>query len=173
MTSLKLIAAATVIAGGGYAGILLSSAFSVRLRQLGQISDAIARIEFNIGFLHMNVSDSVKYAAELAKGTVNKIFMQTAEDIYNDGMKPSSAFERALRKYDDDLCLTANDKNIIREFAENFGAGDAESEINNIKATSAKLKLAVSEATEECERKGKLWRAVGILGGIFAVILLF
>lgn len=171
--SLKLLAAVMVIFGGGYAGVFFSSFFSIRVRQLKQLSNAITQIGFNIGFLHMNVADSMRCAAGLVKGTVNKIFIWAANDISSNGVKPSIAFDRALRRYSDDLCLTSDDRNIIKEFAENFGAGDPESELNNIKAASAKLKLAETEAESERDQKGKLWRGIGILGGIFAVILLF
>ncbi len=171
--SVKLLAAVMVIFGGGYAGVLLSSAFSTRVRQLKQLSNGISQIGFNINFLHMNVADSMRCASGLVKGTVNKIFMCAAEDISSNGIKPSVAFDRAMRRYGDDLCLTSADREIIKEFADNLGIGDAESEMNNIKAAAAKLHLAETEAESERDQKGRLWRGVGILGGVFAVILLF
>ena len=44
--------------------------------------------------------------------------------------------------------------------------------MNNIKAACAKLKLAQTAAETERDRRGKLWRGIGLLGGIFAAVML-
>ena len=65
------------------------------------------------------------------------------------------------------------DLEFSREFAKNLGKGDVDSEINNIKAACAKLTLAKARAEGELARRGKLWRGMGMLGGMLLVILLF
>lgn len=170
---LKVIAAAVLILGGGYIGILASSVFSVREKQLNRLIAIITRMDFNMGFLHMNIADAMSSAAGCEKSAVCKVFRVTAERIRHDGIPPAVALENVFRDYNNEFCLTADDKTILLEFAENLGIGDTESECNNIKAACAKLTVASSEAKGEVEQRGKLWRGLGFLGGIFTAIILF
>lgn len=169
----KVVASAILVLGGGYVGILASSVFSVREKQLNRLISIITRMDFNMGFLHMNIADAMSNAAGCENGTISNAFRIAAERMRHDGISPGAALENVLRDYDSEFCLTEGDRGILLEFAENLGIGDTESECNNIKAACAKLSIASSEAKGEAEQRGKLWRGLGFLGGIFAAIILF
>ena len=64
------------------------------------------------------------------------------------------------------------DIEIMTEFALRLGEGDRDSELCNINAACAKLKLAYDEAVCDRDSRAKLWRGVGLLAGCFAVVLL-
>ena len=171
--SLRIISFGIIVLCGGYLGTVLSSAFSVRIRQLNQLIYVINQMWFNMGFLKMTVADAMSEAAKLSKGAIKNIFCDSALIIKESGQKPSAAVERGFIKYKDDLCLSKEDRGIIEEFAHLLGTGDKENEENNVKAVIAKLTVSLEEAENQWKSKGKVWRGLGYLGGLFLAIILF
>ncbi|MBQ3573355.1 MAG: stage III sporulation protein AB [Clostridia bacterium] len=171
--AVRIIAAAVVVMGGGYIGLLFSSRLAVRVSQIEQLLCALTQIEFNISFLKMPISKALSAAACGNKGAIGRIFSEVARQIKELNISPSVAFERAVMGNRSSLCILKEDMEIVSEFAKNLGKGDVDSEINNIKAACAKLTLAKARAEGELARRGKLWRGMGMLGGMLLVILLF
>lgn len=170
-TILRFSAAVILILGGGYVGCLAASPFSVRVEQIELFRLALTQISFNIGFLKLPITRAIEEAAKARKGAVGRILLNAAEKMRD--AEPFDAFSEAIEQNKTYLCMTDADTEIIREFAENLGKGDTESELNNIKAACAKLKLAYDLADAERVKNVKLRRGIGLLGGILAAILLF
>lgn len=170
---LRILASAVIVLGGGYIGLLLAAGLDTRVRQLEQSRMALTQMEFNIGFLKMPVVDALCGAAKTRRGAVAALLSSAASEIEKSGISPSSAFERAVLKNRRFLSMTKDDIDILTEFASGLGRGDVDSELCNIKATCAKLKAAQNEAEGERDKKGRLWRGMGLLGGMLAVVLLF
>ena len=171
--ALRIISFGTIVLCGGYLSTVLSSVFSVRIKQLSQLISVINQMWFNMGFLKMTVSDAMSEAAKLSRGTIKNIFNDSALIIKESGQKPSAALERSFKKYKDDLCLSKEDKDIVMEFAHLLGTGDKENEENNVKAVIAKLTISLEEAENLWKSKGKLWKGLGYLGGLLLAIILF
>lgn len=169
-TVLRLGAAMVTVLGGGYGGMLAASKLSVRSAQLEETHSALTQISFNIGFLRLPAASAVGEAAKTKSGAVGRLFESAAEDMKR--LSPSVAFERALLESRRELCLTEDDTRILTDFASSLGKGDAESELNNIAAACAKIKVALAGAEADRDRRGRLWRGAGFLAGIFAAIML-
>ncbi len=170
---MKLIAAAILVLGGGYLGILFASSLAIRVNQIEEMRLALTRMSFNISFLKMPVKEALTSASKTSKGGVCRVLLDVANMIENEGLSPSCAWERAILKNRSALCLTKSEIDILEEFANNLGKGDTENEINNIKATCAKLSLSQTTAEGERDSKGRLWRGAGLLAGMFVAVLLF
>lgn len=171
--TLKIVFSLVIIFCGGYLGMIASSALSIRINQIEELSIAINQIGFNIGFLKMPVFEAISSVAKSRHGAVARFLGNISEEMSEFGFSPADAFEKAIEKSAGELCISENDTLILREFAENLGKGGVEYEMNNINAVSAKLKIAKDEAEGEKNQKYKLWRGAGILIGIFIVIMLF
>lgn len=170
---LKIIAAAAVILGGGYVGLLLAANLDVRAKQIEQFRLALTHMGFCISFLKMPVAQALRGAARSCSGAVGRVLSGAAEEIYSSGAAPSAAMERAVLKNRSALCISDSDAEIIREFAANLGTGDTENEMGNINAACARLAVAQTAAEGDRDRRGKLWRGMGLLCGMFAAVLLF
>ena len=169
---MKLIAAAILVLGGGYIGILFASGLAIRVNQIEEMRLALMRMSFNISFLKMPVKEALASAAKTSKGGIYRLLVDAA-DMINNGLSPGCAWERAILKNRSHLCLKSSDTDILNEFANNLGRGDTENEINNIKATCAKLSLTQTTAEGERDSKGRVWKGAGVLAGMFVAVLLF
>lgn len=168
---LKAVSAVVIVLGGGYIGGLLASRYSVRVVQLRQLSDAMEQLGFNIGFLKMPAATALAETGRSGRGAISSILTHASEKIAS-GRTPSEAWEAAMHWCSGKLCLTDEDSEILSVFARSMGIGDVESELSNIKAASARLKLALSNAEAERDRMSRLTRGAGYLGGMLAAVIL-
>lgn len=168
---LKAVLAAIIVLGGGYIGNLLASRYAVRVVQLQQLSDAMEQLSFNIGFLKMPAATALAETGRSGWGAISGVLIYASERIA-EGKTPSVAWEAAMRHFSSKLCMTDEDSEILRVFVRSMGIGDVESELNNIKAASARLRLALSNAEAERDRMSRLTRGAGYLGGMLAAVIL-
>lgn len=170
--AIQTAAAVTLVMGGGYIGYIGASRYKLRVLQLKQLCDMLIQLKFNMSFLRLPVHEALKAAAISRRSTIGEVMRRMSEEMSVKGSSPGEAWRFAAKLKRKSLCITEEDLEILNLFAENLGRGDTESECRNIDAAFAKLTLAYNAASAECERKYKLVRGVGTLGGILAVILL-
>ncbi len=168
----KTAAAAIIVLGGGYIGRLAASCYTVRTAQLEQFLEALAQLEFSIGFLKLPAAQALSRAGGSRRGAVSRILKEAAEDISDLKKTPYEAWGDALNRNGSSLCITDEDAEILMQFADNLGGGDVESERSNIRAARAKLELARRDAKAESERMCRLLKGAGMLGGMLAAVLL-
>lgn len=173
MSTLKILASAAVVLGGGYIGLLLASTLDIRVRQLEQFRLAIEQMGFSISFLKLPVAEAFCGAAKSRSGAVGRILSGAASEISENRLSPAVALERSVQRNRSSLCVGEEELDILSEFAASLGRGDAESELSNINAACARLKIAQAAAEGERDQKGRMWRGIGLLCGMFAVVMLF
>lgn len=171
--TLKILASAFIIIGSGYLGLIIASRYTVRVRQIEQFRLAIEQMGFSIGFLKMPLSEALLGVSKSRKGAVGRILQAASEEVSMDGVSPSAAFERSVLRNRDALCMDEEELSILSEFAASLGKGGVDSELSNINAACARLKIAQTAAESLGEQQGRMWRGLGFLFGIFVVIILF
>ena len=82
-------------------------------------------------------------------------------------------WKKAFERFESRLNLTTEDKKIILDFSKNLGCGDCTREKNNIKAALMRLKVAEDDARAMASKNVRMYRGLGVLVGIFIVIVLF
>lgn len=170
----KLIAAVVVVLGGWYLGRYLSAEFGIHVRQLSGFQAALKQLEFNIRFMNLPLCDALRSTAETQRGVIGSILKEVADGLTrNRGSTVTDAWDRAVQAQKGRLCLADEELGILSSFAEHLGAGDCESEVNNIRAACLKLKVAEEAAREEMNKNDKLYRSMGVLLGILVVIVMF
>ena len=168
---LKAVSAMVIVLGGGYIGSLFASRYSVRVVQLQQLSDALEQLSFNIGFLKMPAAKALDETGRSGRGAISSVLSYASEKIAA-GQTPFAAWESAMRHCSGKLCITEEDSEILFVFAQSLGIGDVESELSNIKAALARLKLAHANAEAERDRMSRLTGGAGYLGGMLVAVIL-
>lgn len=83
-----------------------------------------------------------------------------------------SAYQAVKKKIETSQCLIESDWKILDRFFCEEGTGDYEAELSCFSAVEAALDQNKKEAKNRWERYGRLYAAGGLMGGLFAVILL-
>ena len=72
-----------------------------------------------------------------------------------------------------DTSLTQEDRARLKELGDSLGYLDKAMQLANLEAYSRELDLSIEELTEGLPAKKKLFRSLGLMGGLFLAILLF
>ena len=154
-------------------GLLLADTFKRRVAQLEDCQNVLSALEFDIGFMNMPISEALMRCGDRAKGGIRDVLMYVCDRLSEDRCRDMQGlWKRALDRFGQELCLTDEDKKILIDFSKALGSGDCANEINNIKMASARLSVAQNDARELAKRNVKVYRGLGLLSGIFIVIVL-
>ncbi len=170
---LRLIICVAIVAGCGYLGFLFADNFKKRVAQLEELQNILAGLEFDIGFMNLPLQEALIRCAESAKGGIRDVVMYVSERLFEDRCHDMQVlWKRALDRFAQELSLTQEDKKVLIDFSKALGSGDCANEINNIRMASARLSVAECDARELAKRNVKIYRGLGLLAGIFIVIVL-
>ncbi len=76
------------------------------------------------------------------------------------------------RAVNSDSGIGDDEKKILTAFGETFGSGDIKGELSEIEMLIENLRIAGEKRRREYEKKGRLYRSVGILSGVMTGILI-
>lgn len=172
--TIRFIAYLSIILGCGYIGLYMASAIDKRIKQLIGFENMVKQLSFNIGFLSLPIRDAIYKASETQEGTIKKIAENVSGIMLGrPDVTMQYAWGCAIKNYKDSLYLKESEIMILEDFSVNIGSGGKEETLDCLKATSAKLHLAIDSARSEQLKDGKLYKGIGFLTGMLIVILLF
>lgn len=170
---LRLCVGLVLLFGCGYAGILFSKRFQYRVIQLGELQNALVRLEYDIDYLCIPLGESFEKIAQNTESELKYVFKYIAKRMKdNPGCDMYKLWKRSFSKFCMDLALTDEDVSAVTEFSKMLGMGNREKEKNNIKITQMRLKILEENAKCDAEKNIKMYRGLGFLAGCFLVIVL-
>ncbi|MDD2955215.1 MAG: stage III sporulation protein AA [Oscillospiraceae bacterium] len=89
------------------------------------------------------------------------------------GVPFPQAWVQAVEKEEKRLALSPQDTGCLRQWGDFLGAADLESQLEQLRLARAVLERQREEAWERQNSLGRLYGTLGVLGGAFAVILLW
>lgn len=171
--TVQLIACAVVVCGCAYLGVLFSDSFRKRVRQLEEFCLVVKQLEYDIDFLNTPLGESLIRLSGMCEGGVSDVLKYVGNNLSGAGcVEMLGLWKKAFDRFEKELALTEDDKRIIFDFTKNLGCGDRIREKNNIKAAEMRLNAAREDAAVFAATNVKMYRGLGILAGIFIVIVL-
>ncbi len=170
---ITLISGSTILLGCGGLGMLLAAGCKKRVSQLVQLETAISQLEFDIDFLCLELDESFEKIIVRMDGALKEVFVYIRERLKNQkGTDMQRVWARAFKRCEDEIFLSGEDMQIVFDFSKNLGCGNRSTEKNNIKAALMRLKVAEEEARESAKKNVKMYRGLGLLAGIFIILVL-
>ncbi len=171
--TMHLLASGAILLGCAYLGILFASSYKRRVEQITEFENVLMQLEFDIDFMGITLDESFEKIVKNCDGGVKDVLQYVCERLRKDRFSDMpKLWERGFKRFKGDIFLTDDDIDILIEFSKTLGCGDKTREKNNIKMASMRLKLAEEEAREEAKRNMKMYRGLGLLTGVFLVIVL-
>ncbi len=170
----KLLCGIVIILGFTYCGLSYGEKLKRRVTQLAEICDGLTLLEFNIRYMNYPIVEAFYNMGQSCNGVIGGIFKRSSQILAgNTGNTPGEAFLKAVNENISNLMLTNDEIHILKSFSKTLGEGDREMEISNIKTAKARLAASMSQAEEEIGKKVKIGRSMGVMLGLFVVIVLF
>lgn len=98
-------------------------------------------------------------------------FLQTVNRLFQNGASLQHAWEQAAKELQNACTLQQEEITLIRAFCSAFGNTDRAGQSSNCAYFIAQLEAVEATALAASRKKGGLYRTLGVLGGIFLVIL--
>lgn len=98
-------------------------------------------------------------------------FLQTVNRLFQNGESLQYAWEQAAVELQNSGVLQQEEITLIRSFCSAFGSTDREGQSANCAYFIAQLETVEATALAAGQKKVGLYRTLGVLGGVFLVIL--
>ncbi len=170
---LKLAGSILVLSTATYFGFKLSRRCSDRPQQLRQIIGCIVSLKSFINYISMPLPEALARSTAGTGGPVAALFTAVAGLLEeNVRMKPQEAIEAVLRNMEGCLALDKPEQEILGIMGANLGALNREEQSNYLNMIQEQLEKLEQEAVRLRDLNVKMYRYLGVCGGLVIVILL-
>ncbi|MEW5922028.1 MAG: stage III sporulation protein AB [Bacillota bacterium] len=171
--SAKILGAVLIIFAAYYFGCSMSAVYKNRVRRLEDllVSLEIFKAEINYGLsLLPEVFHSI---AGKVRGPVGGLFTRTGEYMkMKEGFSAGECWRNSLRDRQVEMELAKGQMELLEKMGLIWGRGDKNDQLKQATLMQELLRQALHEARGERDKNEKMWRYLGLLGGITVVILL-
>lgn len=164
----KILGAAALITASFFIGKNFTDKLKKRKNSLNLFHTALVMLESEINFSANNIACAFSNISESVH--IPGVFEYVISETENIGIR--NAWNNAILKFKDKLCLTDNDVKILKTLSAELGITDKENQIKNIRYILTMLQAAEADAHEKyCSLSG-LYKNISLCAGIAAAILL-
>lgn len=170
---LKIMGSIFIIAASSYLGFIFAGQCAGRPQQLRELQSLLQMLENEISYLSSVLSEAFEKIAGYGSKSIAPIFRDAAENIKSgNGNTAADIWEKAVKVNIGATALNGEDKQVLLSFGKMLGSSDLEGQIKNIRMTLTQLKLQEQKAEENRSKNEKMYKTLGILGGLAIVIIL-
>ena len=167
----KVLGCAVIIICAAKIGFDEAARYSERVREIREFQTALISLKGEISFCRTPLSEALIKTGKRLKTAVADIFIRAGEGVKSGKMTALQAWDEAISDSKKKLTLKDDEMYIITSFGKLLGASDAVGQLENIELTSSKLVMCENLALEDERKHAKLYRSLGIIGGMFLAIL--
>lgn len=168
-----MIGAALIVLFCAWMGMSFQNDLRQRVMLLQDFYRGIALLHQEVTFLKFPLEEAVCHAGKGLHFPMKAFFCKTGERL---GELTENSFanvwEEMEKQYLQTAPLRKEDLDLILEMGQQFGRMETAETENLFKVYEQRVELALSDAREDYKEKSQLYKRLGIVGGIFLVILL-
>ncbi|MEG6585626.1 stage III sporulation protein AB [Dendrosporobacter sp. 1207_IL3150] len=169
---LKLLGSIFVIITGTYIGFKLASRCSTRPQHIRQIISCIVSLKSYINYVSMPLPDALVKSTAGTEGPVSVFFRDTAALLeFNGWMNPQQAIKEVLGKMEDKLAIEKPEREILSLLGANLGSMNREEQNKYLNMIQEQLENIEQEAVKTRDQNSKMYKYLGVCGGLAVVIL--
>ncbi|MDO9536286.1 MAG: hypothetical protein Q7J85_13410 [Bacillota bacterium] len=170
---LKLSGAVLIILTAYLFGFNLSSAYRSRVRQLEEILMALEMYLTEINYGLTPLPQAFINIGKRIKVPTGCLFIDAARlMLQNKGLSASGCWESAVGKNTPALDLISDDLELVKRLGYIWGKSDKSGQIRQVSFIQELLRQALKEARKAQQTNDKIWKYLGLLGGMTLVIFL-
>jgi len=169
---LKVGGAICVIAASFIWGEYKARSLSLRAQQLQKFQQALQLLAAEISYTVTPLPHAFANVGQRMDGLVGEIFdragflMQSRGDV-----NAREAWLGAIEEFLPQIFITNEDRQILEQLGNSLGVSDGDNQLKQIKLVDKLLEGALREALDERNRSERMWRYLGVLGGLMLVII--
>ncbi len=163
---LKLILCLVFIVTTTLYGFIISQKLTTRKKTLESVVDSIIRMKSLITFGSFEISRIIQDSFGSIKG------FEAFRDCYSDSENLFLYWQKTVYSLPNELCLNANDKELLIKFSRGLGVTDVEGQISNCDLYCELFKEAFENAKEKEKTSGRLYKILGFSLGCVITLMI-
>jgi stage III sporulation protein AB len=169
---LKILGSIMVMVTATYLGFSLASRYAERPRQIRQLISCLSALKSHINYVAIPLPEALSQCTCGIVGPVADFFQSTSLLLSDNGwLTPQAAMVQALEE-SKQLVLNQPEKEILTIFSANLGSMDREEQHKSLELVHEQLSRIQQDAETLCEQNVKMYRYLGVCGGLAIVIIL-
>ncbi|HZK34966.1 MAG TPA: stage III sporulation protein AB [Bacillota bacterium] len=168
-----LLTSGIIIVSSTLIGCELAKKHVYRDKQLRELQGALSRLETEIIHYSTRLPEALTIIGDSIKGEVGELFKYTGGLLdQRNSITISKAWRKALISLKGNLHLNKDELDILYRFGDQLGSSDKEGQAKYIKLTLKQLYQQELNARETREKYERMYKSLGLLGGIAIAVLL-
>ncbi|MCW3490280.1 hypothetical protein [Dethiobacter alkaliphilus] len=170
----KWLGALLILAAAAAWGNLQAAQLRRRVKELEEFRLGMRLLAAEIGYTSTPLPRALEHVQErLPGGGVSVFFTRAGELLRNPEVADANAaWSRAADEVKEELALTREDWPVLLRAGAGLGSMGRENQIKQLEAAEVQLASHAATAAARCESGEKMWRYLGVMGGLAVVILL-
>jgi len=174
MFVLKMTGAVLMVAACSYTGFALSQRFIQRHRQLTVLQMGLEILSSEIAYMRTPLPQAFKKIALRLEEPISGIFFAAGRKLEEGECYPREAWRETLLGKQQDTALSPQDISVLGQLGVVLeGDADSDGQVRQLKLLAREVERLILEAEAEKNKNVRVWRYLGLLGGLGFAILFF
>lgn len=174
MLIIKLFGGLLIIVSASLMGVIKASVYKNRANELRDLVLILQLLETEICYMSNILRDALLNCSRAKNDSKASIFFKSAaEFLANREMTSAEAWDKSVRDNLKCTSLKDEDTEILLGLGATLGTSDYEGQLKNIRFIIKQLEVQISKADADCIKYQDMYRKLGFLSGIAAVVILF
>ncbi|MBU5466368.1 stage III sporulation protein SpoAB [Virgibacillus sp. MSJ-26] len=169
---MKWIGALMIIGITTWIGFDKSHQLNRRPKHIRQLKNALQILEAEILYSQSSLQTAFQNIADQVPQPMSNFFQSLAHRMQSRDFDLMDCWEKSVQKLINQSSLGLNEAEILKQFGRTLGQHDMVQQQKHIQLTITHLERELEEARDEQYRFGKMSKSLGVLLGVFIVLLL-
>lgn len=170
---IKMFGVCLIMCSSTAIGFLLSNNLKERIGELEVIKKLLLMLRGEIKYNRSTLSEAFRVIARRLKPPYGTLLLKVSEEVdLLEGQTFTQIWERCVLQELKESTLKREDKEKLIAFGGQLGYLDLEMQLGTIELYLEQTQEEIKNARESQKRNGRLYQAMGVMTGIFLVILM-
>ncbi len=169
----KIMGGVIVVLASCVIGVYYSFKVEYRIEDLSEMKKALTLLSSEIEFNLSTLAEAMKNISLKVRSPIKDIFEEFSMELEKRTCKSGELWENIMNKYFCDTYFEREDIESFISFGHTLGYLDAKQQNNNINLCVEYINNKISELKEKSYKNKKMYKSLGLFGGIVIMVIIF
>lgn len=171
---MKVAGAVFVVAASAAIGLYYSGKETYRMQDLLELKKAFLILSSEIEYIATPLPEAMTHIAGRTARPVSQLFSHFAEKLTAcDGETVYQLWTSSVAAHKPHSHLAAEDWEVVASFGKTLGYLDKQMQLNTIRFTVDYIDNKVSFLQNRCDKNKRMYRSLGVIGGLLLAVVLW
>lgn len=170
----KFIGALMILMASTAIGILKGHHLAARPKQFQQLRSDLTLLEMEVNYAATPLPEALAKVAHYSEEPIRTLWVETRAGLSNgEGLLAEEAWQQGVEALANKGAFKEIDLSVLRDFGAGLGLANRQEQLKKFKLLQEQLRSLQLQAEEVRTKNERMWRTMGVLGGIALIILLY